>query len=136
MDSCAEIKSASIQCRDLIWQSLEEGAGNSRFWRKVPESDTRFGGRCRKTILMVLEEGAGKRYARFWRKVPESDTRGFGGRCRKAMLGVWRKVPESDARSVVMQKSVNGYQTSDGEQRVNAGGAGWGVRGGGGSKSG
>ena len=43
----------------------------------MPESDARS-----------LEEGAGKRCSE------------FGGRCRKAMLGVWRKVPESDARSL------------------------------------
>ena len=30
----------------------------------------------------------------------------FGGRCRKAMLGVWRKVPESDARSVAQTTTV------------------------------
>ena len=51
------------------------------------------------------------KYGRVWRKLPESDARSleevagkrcleFGGRCRKAMLGVWRKLPESDARSL------------------------------------
>ena len=48
--------------------------------------------------------------------MPESDARsleeGAGKRCSR----FWRKEPESDAGSVVMQKSVNGYHNSDGEQ--------------------
>ena len=50
---------------------------SGRVWRKVPESGARS-----------LAEGAGKRCSE------------FGGRCRKAVLGVWRKVPESGARSL------------------------------------
>ena len=48
-----------------------------RVGRTVPESDAGS-----------LEDGAGKRC---WE---------FGGRCRKAMLGVWRTVPESHAGSL------------------------------------
>ena len=41
---------------------------------KVPECDARsVGRRCRKAMLGVLEEGAGKRCSECWRKVPESD---------------------------------------------------------------
>ena len=50
---------------------------SGRVGRMVPESDAGS-----------LEDGAGKRR---WE---------FGGRCRKATLGVWRTVPERDAGSL------------------------------------